>query len=163
MVYADGSMSYGTLASDKFLFDASNDYHNQVDVGFITFGVNNESSPHFKGKQNGCLALARGQFSLISQLGIKKFSHCFVTPDDVGSGSRMYFGSRAVIYASDLTPLLASNDSLYDVKIEGISVGETQVEIPTRPGGTVVDAGSSNTMLTSTYYDPFLNVIRKFV
>ncbi|OIW13945.1 hypothetical protein TanjilG_09296 [Lupinus angustifolius] len=165
MTYDDSARSYGVFGHDKFMFDDSNDPSKTVDVGYLYFGVNNESSPNFKGNQHGALALDRGRYSLLGQLGITRFSHCFVPPDTIeGSRSRMYFGSNAKVLYGFLVPLVqVPNDPLYFVIIDGIRVGVTEIEYPSYAfdGGVVVDTGISNSMLTTAAYDPFVSELRK--
>ncbi|KAE9599008.1 putative nepenthesin [Lupinus albus] len=164
MTYDDGSRSFGVLGEDKFMFDDSYDPGKTVDAGYLHFGINNESSPNFKGNQHGALALDRGLYSLLGQLGITKFSHCFVRPDTIeGSRSRMYFGSNAKILYSFLVPLVQiQSEPLYFVEINVIRVGMTEIEYPSYAfdGGVVIDTGISNSMLTTAVYDPFVSELR---
>lgn len=100
-----------------------------MDVDFLDFGYSLASSPHFQGQKNGCVGLNQEHFSLINQLGIKRLSHCMVITDDQGTGSRMYFGSRAAI-SGDMTPFLKGKGWHYYITLEGISVGDQKVPIP---------------------------------
>ncbi|KAI4317636.1 hypothetical protein L6164_025491 [Bauhinia variegata] len=168
VVYADKSRTEGIFSSDKFIFEAPDE--SLVDVGFVQFGYSIVSSSHYKGKQNGCVGLSPGELSLISQLGIKKFSHCKTIPDDQAPRSLMYFGSRAVVYGSQ-TPILQNPNRLYYVSLEGISVGNQRVPIPpgtfnltpSGDGGFIVDSGTAYTVLKSEGYQPFLDTMRRFV
>ncbi|KAE9599007.1 putative nepenthesin [Lupinus albus] len=164
MTYDDSSRSYGVFGEDKFTFDDAYAPGKTVDVGYVYFGVNNESSPNFKGSQHGALALDRGLYSLLGQLGISQFSHCFVHPYTIeGAKSRMYFGSNAKILYSFLVPLVQfQSEPLYFVEITGIRVGMTEIEYPSYAfdGGVSVDSGISNSMLTTFVYDPFVSELR---
>ncbi|MED6166019.1 Beta-site APP-cleaving enzyme, partial [Stylosanthes scabra] len=102
------------------------------------------------------------------------FSHCFVRASS-GVSSSLHFGSRAVIHPEDATPLVQlprNEPQLYYVDLEGISVGNTRVNIPPgifkrnsneRRGGFVIDSGTRFTMLRSDAYDPFLNLVKQMV
>lgn len=93
-----------------------------------------------------------------------------VFPDNQGTTSRMYFGSRAVI-SGDLTPLLKGKEWHYYITLEGISVGDENVPIP--PGvfnvtgiddeGVIIDSGTSYTMLRSEGYGPFVAMMHEKV
>ncbi|KAI4345467.1 hypothetical protein L6164_012591 [Bauhinia variegata] len=139
--YEDGSITSGILSKDKFTFEAPD--KSLVDVGFVTFGYSNANSSGFTGKENGCVGLTGGSLSLIEQLGIKKFSHCMIIPDNEVRGSLMYFGSRAVVYGSQ-TPIQENEFGFYDVKLDGISIGDERV-----PYGRhiSIDSGTSHTLL----------------
>ncbi|XP_016205601.1 aspartic proteinase nepenthesin-2-like, partial [Arachis ipaensis] len=177
--YEEGPSTYGVLSKDKFWFDAdgpSGQHNSPRDVGVLSFGLNHDVSPvDFNGLDiHGSLGLSRDPpFSLIHQLGIKRFSHCFVRRSSGGSSS-LHFGSKAVIHPEDATPLvqLPSNEvQLYYVDLEGISVGNTRVNIPPaifkrtsdRRGGFLIDSASRYTMLRSDAYDAFLNLVKQMV
>ncbi|KAF1895309.1 hypothetical protein Lal_00043955 [Lupinus albus] len=152
MTYDDSSRSYGVFGIDKFRFDDSHDPRKTIDVGYLHFGINKESSPNFKGNQHGALALDRGLYSLLGQLG-----------NIEGSRSRMYFGSKARILYSFLVPLVQiRHESLYFVRLTGIRVGRTEIKYPSHAfqGGAVIDTGISNSMLTTAIYDPFVSELR---
>ncbi|MED6159589.1 Beta-site APP-cleaving enzyme [Stylosanthes scabra] len=156
--YMDKSSTTGVISQDKFRFDASKD------LGTVTFGyANDPSSEHFTGKDiNGCLGLSRAApFSLITQLEIKKFSHCLIK--DGSKSSTMRFGSEAVINSENSTPLL-DDPRLYYVQLKGINVGEKKVEGTVRQFGTIyVDTGSSYSMLKETVFTPFLKLVKELV
>ena len=151
------------------------DPEERLKLGPLNFGVSNASSGFSKGKQGGCLALNRGPLSLISQLGIKRFSHCLVPNEkESGRGSTLSFGSSAVVRSENLTPFeqIASPDlKNYYVNLQGISIGNTRVPIPqgtfnitpSGDGGFVVDCGTPYTILTKKAYDPFLALMGRFL
>ncbi|XP_015941444.1 aspartic proteinase nepenthesin-2 [Arachis duranensis] len=177
--YEEGPSTYGVLSKDKFWFDAdgpSGQSNSPRDVGVLSFGLNHDVSPvDFNGLDvHGSLGLSRDPpFSLIHQLGVKRFSHCFVRRSSGGSSS-LHFGSKAVIHPEDATPLvqLPSNEpQLYYVDLEGISVGNRRANIPPaifkrtsdRRGGFLIDSASRYTMLRSDAYDAFLNLVKEMV
>ncbi|XP_015941362.1 aspartic proteinase nepenthesin-1-like [Arachis duranensis] len=154
--YSDQASTSGVISQDKFSFDA------KVDVGILKFGYATDTSPnYFEGKDiNGCLGLSGiTPFSFISQLGIKKFSHCFVKTSS--KSTTMYFGSKAVITAKDSIPLV--DTKYYYVKLNGISVGNTIVNLTNQPGRIYVDTGATYSRLKKAVYDPFLKLIKEEV
>lgn len=155
--YGDDGTTSGVFSRDKFSFDGIED------VGYLNFGCNNEESGF--GKLSGCLALNRGELSFISQLGIKKFSHCW----ESNGSAIMYFGAK--IYPNDLTPFLEGTiQPFYYIQVDGISIDEEQVPLPQgvfdvtqSEGGFIVDCGTSYTMLRKEAYEPFLSMMRRHV
>ncbi|KAI9108547.1 hypothetical protein K1719_020431 [Acacia pycnantha] len=170
--YIDGTETSGILSYDKFAFDSSNG-SSLVDVGYLMFGYSKECSEAFKA-ENGSVGLNRQQFSLISQLQIKRFSHCMMFPQGPKHEhlqNRMYFGSKAIISQSNLTPFVKDMDSAYYVTLGGISIGQTKVPIPEGAfhlkaqgdGGVIVDSGITLTVLVSEGFDPFLKTMSQIV
>ncbi|KAL5541798.1 hypothetical protein UlMin_009508 [Ulmus minor] len=167
--YLDGATTSGTLSHDKFAFE-NPDRISSVDVGYLDFGCSYQSSWHFQGSQTGSVGLNRLPLSLISQLNIKKFSYCMVFPDDEGSGSRMYFGSQAVI-SGGITPFEEGHDWSYYVTLEGISLGDEKIPLPdgifkmtnSGEGGVVIDSGTMYTMLRSEAYDALAVALRETI
>ncbi|MED6112730.1 Beta-site APP-cleaving enzyme [Stylosanthes scabra] len=160
--YADGASTTGVISQDKFSFDADPGQSSSIDVGLLSFGdASDASSQHFEGEDiNGCLALSGiAPFSFIKQLGIQKFSHCFIKSSS--KSSTMHFGSKAVIPAKDSIPLV--DNKYYYVKLDGISVGDTKVNYKTQPGKIYVDTAATYSMLKKAVYDPFLELIKEKV
>ena len=162
--YGDGTTTKGTLSTDVFAFEDPT--RTIVEVGYLTFGCSHDTKARLKGHQAGVVGLNRHPNSLVSQLKVKKFSYCMVIPDDHGSGSRMYFGSRAVILGGK-TPLLKGDYSHYFVTLKGISVGEEKVPLPegifninsTGTGGFIIDSGTTYTVLRSEAYNSLVNTL----
>ncbi|XP_021807754.1 aspartic proteinase nepenthesin-2-like [Prunus avium] len=166
--YGDGSTTEGTLSHDKFAFEDPE--RNLVDVGHLDFGCSDYSSWHFVGNEAGALGLSRQPLSLISQLGIKKFSYCMVLPNNEGSGSRMYFGSEAVISGGQ-TPFLEGEDRYYYVTLIGIRIGDQNVPLPDGifnmtsdgEGGFMIDSGTTYTFLRSEAYDALIKALSEAI
>ncbi|MED6171761.1 Beta-site APP-cleaving enzyme [Stylosanthes scabra] len=159
--YADGASTSGVISQDKFTFDADPG-QSSSNIGLLSFGYASDvSSEHFEGKDiNGCLGLSGiAPFSFITQLGIQKFSHCFIKSSS--KSSTMHFGSKAVIPAKDSIPLV--DTKYYYVKLDGISVGDTKVNYKTQPGKIYVDTAATYSMLKKAVYDPFLELIKEKV
>ncbi|PQQ19432.1 aspartic proteinase nepenthesin-1 [Prunus yedoensis var. nudiflora] len=166
--YGDGSTTEGTLSHDKFAFEDPE--RNLVDVGHLDFGCSDYSSWHFVGNEAGALGLSRQPLSLISQLGIKKFSYCMVLPNNEGLGSRIYFGSEAVISGGQ-TPFLEGEDRYYYVTLIGIRIGDQNVPLPDGifnrtsdgEGGFMIDSGTTYTFLRSEAYDALIKALSEAI
>ncbi|XP_054797558.1 aspartic proteinase CDR1-like [Prosopis cineraria] len=168
--FRDGTTTSGVLSYDKFLFD-SPDGSSLVDVGYMMFGCSDRASKEFN-HEDSTIGLNRERFSLISKLQIKRFSHCLVIRDDRHvAQNRIYFGSKATISQTGLTPLVKDMESAYYVTLDGISIGQTKVPIPDgvfhlKPkgdGGVILDSGITLSVLVSEGFDPFLNTMSQIV
>ncbi|KAI4345470.1 hypothetical protein L6164_012594 [Bauhinia variegata] len=81
-------------------------------------------------------------------------------PDDEEPGSLMYFGSRAVVYGYQ-TPIQQSDEGLYFVKIDGITLGDEK--FPYYNKQILIDSGTSHTLLHPDILDPLLYKLRRLV
>ncbi|KAI6691739.1 hypothetical protein NL676_019449 [Syzygium grande] len=135
--YGDYSSTQGILASETFTFADS------VSIPKVGFGCgeNNEGSGFDQGA--GLVGLGRGPLSLVSQLGVPKFSYCLTSIDDTKT-SKLLMGSEAIsgnlsTSAMKTTPLLKnpSQPSFYYLSLEGISEFKSQTKL------TVDDSGST--------------------
>ncbi|KAF8694537.1 hypothetical protein HU200_038160 [Digitaria exilis] len=132
-----------------------------VSIAGITFGcgVDNGSLSY---NSNGTVGLGRGSLSLVSQLGIGKFSYCLTDFFDTNISSPFLFGSLAKLSATggaavQSTPLIQNLErpARYFVSLEGISLGDTLLLIPNGTfdlradgsGGMFIDSGTTFTIL----------------
>jgi hypothetical protein len=113
------------------------------------------------------VGLGRGPLSLVSQLGLDKFSYCLTSLDDTGK-SPLLLGSAAGIAESaatapaQSTPLVKnpSQPSFYYVTLTGLTVGSARITLPSSAfaiqddgtGGVIVDSGTSITYLEAPGY-----------
>ncbi|KAJ4765244.1 Eukaryotic aspartyl protease family protein [Rhynchospora pubera] len=162
--YADLSFTQGNLSSETMTL-GSQEFKN------IAFGCANNNSDGFP-QSSGLVGLGRGPLSLTSQLGFKKFSHCFASLD-LKKKSPMLFGSLVSINASaatastQSTPLVQNKEfpSFYYLSLLGITVGTTKLNIPSSTfalksdggSGTIIDSGTTLTYLQPKAY----NIVRK--
>ncbi|KAF8694629.1 hypothetical protein HU200_038158 [Digitaria exilis] len=128
-------------------------------IAGITFGcgVDNGSLSY---NSNGTVGLGRGSLSLVSQLGIGKFSYCLTDFFDTNISSPFLFGSLAQAQrhrrpAVQSTPLIQNLErpARYFVSLEGISLGDTLLLIPNgtfdlRADGLVACSSDSGTTFT---------------
>ncbi|KAK1283093.1 Aspartic proteinase nepenthesin-1 [Acorus calamus] len=162
LVYADGSATNGTMALETITLGGCN----PVSVPDVAFGCSVSSSGNAL-NTDGILGFGRGEQSIVSQLGIGRFSYC-LTP--FGS-SRLVLGPREADKDDGVTvtvPLLPTDwATWYNIDLVGISVGGTALAIPKdtfktngfiKPG-VVLDNGSTLTYLDAGAYDPLKNAI----
>ncbi|KAF8387909.1 hypothetical protein HHK36_026571 [Tetracentron sinense] len=162
LAYMDGSSSMGVLSSDTLTFEDR--MRNNITFPNLAFGCADDNSGSFKG--SGVVGLNREPFSLISQLEVTRFSHCMVPPFQDDSGSRMQFGSNALI-SGGKTPLATDDSTYYYLTLEGISVGNEKLTIPdgifkvteNNKGGFIIDSGTRFTMLRSEALDELVKVL----
>ncbi|KAL6984373.1 saccharopepsin [Sarracenia purpurea var. burkii] len=171
--YGDESSTEGFMATDTITFmDSENNPVSIPNIGFGC-GVNNQGSG--LGQGAGIVGLGRGPVSLVSQLGLGKFSYCLTSLGEK-KPSNVLFGSLAVLnYTTSgsthrrATPLIQNpfQPSFYYVAIEGITIGETLLPISRSvfklkedgSGGMIIDSG---TTLTYLQEDAFRVVKREF-
>jgi len=152
--YGDGSSTGGVLATDAFTFGSA------AAVRGLAFGCGTDN---LGGTDNssGLVGMGRGPLSLVSQLGVTRFSHCFTPFKDTTASSPLFLGSSARLSpAAKSTPFLPSpagprRSSYYYLSLEGITVGDTllpidpavfQVTVAGR-GGLIIDSGTTFTAL----------------
>uniref|UniRef100_A0A0D9WZR6 Peptidase A1 domain-containing protein n=1 Tax=Leersia perrieri TaxID=77586 RepID=A0A0D9WZR6_9ORYZ len=117
---------------------------------------------------SGMVGLGRTPLSLVSQLGVGRFSYCLRSNTAAGD-SPILFGSLAKLTGGNgvvqSTPLLQNpgmpDSAFYYVNLTGITVGTTDLPITSTTfgftgtgagGGTVVDSGATLTYLTKDAY-----------
>uniref|UniRef100_A0A0D3GRX9 Peptidase A1 domain-containing protein n=1 Tax=Oryza barthii TaxID=65489 RepID=A0A0D3GRX9_9ORYZ len=115
---------------------------------------------------SGIAGLGRGNLSLVSQLGVRRFSYCLRSDAEAGE-SPILFGSLAKLTDGNVqsTPLLKNPAvplaPFYYVNLTGITVGSTDLPVTsstfgfeqTGPGGgTIVDSGTTLTLLAKDGY-----------
>ncbi|KAK1313464.1 Aspartic proteinase nepenthesin-1 [Acorus calamus] len=151
----------GVFGSETFSFDDG------VSVPGIGFACWPQDFDDFDMDGLGVVGLGRGALSLVSQLGLTKFSYCFTSYTDPNTTtSPLMLGSLAKLKdgeAGASTPLIKNElyPSLYYVSLKGISVGGTRLQIPESTfalnkngtGGLFIDSGTPVTYLEEVGYD----------
>ncbi|RZS03503.1 hypothetical protein BHM03_00033691 [Ensete ventricosum] len=157
--YGDSSSTQGVLAGETFTFGTAN----PTSVSNIAFGCGNTNQGSGFSQGSGLVGLGRGPLSLISQLGLGKFSYCLTSLDE-SKKSPLLFGSLADLSSTAVqsTPLRKNptQPSFYYVSLEGITVGGTRLQIPSSTfalqedgtGGLIIDSGTSITYLELAGY-----------
>ncbi|KAF8387913.1 hypothetical protein HHK36_026575 [Tetracentron sinense] len=136
VVYGDGSSTMGVLSGDTLTFE--DPFPNNITFPHMAFGCADDTSGTFEKSQG--------------------------YQDD--SGSRMQFGSNAVIYG-DMTPLASESTSNYYLTLEGISVGNDELPIPDGifnltedfKGGFIIDSGTTYTTLRVEAFLPLVDAL----
>lgn len=153
--YGDASSTQGVLATETFTLAKSK-------LPEVAFGCGDTNEGDGFTQAAGLVGLGRGPLSLVSQLGLDKFSYCLTSLDATGK-SPLLLGSVAGISESaatapvQSTPLVKnpSQPSFYYVNLTGLTVGSTHITLPTSAfaiqddgtGGVIVDSGTSITYL----------------
>lgn len=156
--YGDYSTTQGVMASETFTLGSTS-------VPHIGFGCSDDTEGDGFNQGAGLVGLGRGPLSLVSQLGLGKFSYCLSSIDDTKT-SPLLFGSLAKMNESfkarvATTPLVQnpSHPSFYYLSLEGITVGGTLLSIPNSTvvskdgtGGMIIDSGTTITYLEAPTY-----------
>ena len=144
------------LATETFTFGSEN----PVTVPSIGFGCSDYNQGN---ASSGIIGLGRGRLSLVSQLGLGKFSYCLTSFGD-SSTSPLLLGSLAVLNgsAAQSTPFIQNHvvPSLYYLSLQGITVGSTLLPISSTDfafksdgsGGFIIDSGTTLTALKEEAY-----------
>lgn len=155
--YGDYSTTQGVLATETFTF-GENKVHN------IAFGCGEDNEGDGFEQASGLVGLGRGPLSLVSQLNEPRFSYC-LTPIDDTKKSVLLLGSleHAKGAKEVTTPLLKNplQPSFYYLSLEGITVGETLLDIEKSTfelgddgsGGVIIDSGTTITYLETKAFD----------
>ncbi|PAN38386.1 hypothetical protein PAHAL_7G168400 [Panicum hallii] len=158
--YGDASSTRGVLATETFTLAKS-------ELPGVAFGCGDTNEGDGFSQGAGLVGLGRGPLSLVSQLGLDKFSYCLTSLDDTGK-SPLLLGSAAGIAESaatapaQSTPLVKnpSQPSFYYVTLTGLTVGSARITLPSSAfaiqddgtGGVIVDSGTSITYLEAPGY-----------
>lgn len=153
--YGDSSSTQGVLAAETFTLAKKK-------LPGVAFGCGDTNEGEGFTQGGGLVGLGRGPLSLVSQLGLDKFSYCLTSLDDT-SKSPLLLGSLAAISKTaaassvQTTPLVKnpSQPSFYYVTLKGLTVGSTRITLPSSAfsvqddgtGGVIVDSGTSITYL----------------
>lgn len=161
--YGDASSTQGVLAAETFTLA-------KTKLPGVAFGCGDTNEGDGFTQGAGLVGLGRGPLSLVSQLGLGKFSYCLTSLDDT-SKSPLLLGSLAAIStdtasaaAIQTTPLIKnpSQPSFYYVTLKALTVGSTRIPLPGSAfavqddgtGGVIVDSGTSITYLELQGYRP---------
>ncbi|CAH8386070.1 unnamed protein product [Eruca vesicaria subsp. sativa] len=163
--YADQSYSKGTFATETVTFQSTTGQPFVMPETTIGCGHNNSlaSAP----AASGIIGLARGDSSLITQMGqnfYSFFSYCFSRKET----SKLNFGSNAVVSGDGTvsTTMFTRTEKpiFYYLNLDAISVGENRVETLGTPfysleGNIIIDSGTTYTYLP----DSFCNKVKDAV
>eukprot|EP01018_Ginkgo_biloba_P006218 Gb_08122 [translate_table: standard] len=154
--YGDGSFTAGDLSQEKLSL-ASDSFPN------FSFGCSHTSKGNFNGTA-GILGLGRNPISFPSQTKSKyggQFSYCLPDFNSAEASGSLSLGQGSIPQSALFTPLLSNSaaPSHYYLGLTGISVGGER--LPLSPdifkltpdgGGTLVDSGTTLSVLTETAY-----------
>ena len=163
--------------SETFTFGSSTPA-DQARVPGIAFGCSNASGGFKTSSASGLVGLGRGSLSLVSQLGVPKFSYCLTPYQDTNSTSTLLLGPSASLNDTGVssTPFVASPSSApmstyYYLNLTGISLGTTALSIPPNAlslkadgtGGFIIDSGTTITLLGNTAYQQVRAAVQSLV
>ncbi len=167
-VYGDQSSTSGELA-----FDTISLRNGGIPEGIpnFAFGCGHSNQGTFAGA-GGLVGLGQGPVSLISQLSStfpNRFSYCLVNLNAAATTtSALLFGNVDVVAGVQYTPIVSNplHPTYYYVQMVGISVGGNNLDIAASTfdidssgaGGTILDSGTTITMLTLPAYEAVLTV-----
>ncbi|KAG0578918.1 hypothetical protein KC19_4G060100 [Ceratodon purpureus] len=170
--YGDQSNTNGDLAFETISFNSGGgDQH----VPNFAFGCGTQNLGTFAGAA-GLVGLGRGPLSLNSQLSstfANKFSYCLVSLNSAAA-SPLTFGSVASAANIQYTPIVENpkHPTYYYVQLNSIEVGGQPLNLApsvfsidqaTGRGGTIIDSGTTITMLTMPAYNAVLKAYQSFV
>ncbi|XP_072958045.1 aspartic proteinase nepenthesin-1-like [Typha angustifolia] len=170
--YGDGSSTQGYLATETFTFGSTS----PVSVPGIGFGCGTQNIGTTD-NSSGLVGLGRGALSLVSQLGISKFSYCFTSFGDPTTsplllGSLANFSGAATKSTKFVkNPTADPMSSFYYLSLQGITVGKKLLSIPPSvfqlnqhgSGGLIIDSGTTITALEEMAFIPFMLAFRSQV
>lgn len=159
--YTRGDLSYDTLTISSVSGELSR-------FPRFAFGCSHEShGPYNFAGSGGIIGLGQGPLSLRAQLNVLKFSYCLRSITD-SSPSPLFLGPEASLLlrgAHDVqsTPILYNTTTVYNVQLQGISVGGKKLSISPRifhDGGAIVDSGTTFTTLAPPAFNAVLKAFR---
>ena len=165
--YGDQSNTNGDLAFETISF---NNGAGTQSVPNFAFGCGTQNLGTFAGAA-GLVGLGQGPLSLNSQLSstfANKFSYCLVSLNSAAA-SPLTFGSVASAANIQYTPIVQNvrHPTYYYVLLNSIEVGGQPLPLDrsvfaidqaTGRGGTIIDSGTTITMLTMPAYNAVLKV-----
>ncbi|KAJ1297392.1 hypothetical protein BS78_01G372300 [Paspalum vaginatum] len=166
--YGDNSVTNGVLAADTFTFHGGDAGRAGAAVHNVAYGCGLFNNGLFSANTtgSGIAGFGRGTLSLPSQLNVSNFSYCFTnitgsTPSTVllGLPANLYSGASGAVQT---TRLIQSSviPTYYYLPLKSITVGSTRLPVPESAfaltdngtGGTVIDSGTSVTLLPPPVY-----------
>ena len=130
----------------------------------VAFGCAHRTGGTYFEKHVGLIGLGGGALSLVKQLDSQvggQFSYCLIPlSSDSTASSKINFGRNGVVSGSGTvsTPLIRGTpDTIYFLKLEGMSVGSTRVEFNgfsdrEERNNIVIDSGTTITFLPPDMY-----------
>ncbi|CAN6168265.1 unnamed protein product [Urochloa humidicola] len=161
--YAVG-FTAGYLAADTL---AVGDYASAPFFPGVAFGCSTANGGDM-GRASGVAGLGRGALSLVSQLGVGRFSYCLRSDADAGASPFMFGALAANVTAGGaqqstplvLNPVPGRRAPCYYVNLTGVKVGAADLPVTSGTfgftaagdGGVIVDSGTTFTYLAEAGY-----------
>ncbi|XP_004297898.1 PREDICTED: aspartic proteinase nepenthesin-1-like [Fragaria vesca subsp. vesca] len=153
--YLDGTSAEGLIATEKLTFVTSNE--GPSPVYNAVFGCGHINAAADEGQISGVLGLGPSQISLSTKIGYK-FSYCSGSIRDPNYPHNQLILGEGTKTEGAATPLEIV-DELYHLTLEGISLGQSRLQIDPKvfsrvgnAGGTVIDSGTTISYLVKAAY-----------
>lgn len=170
--YADGSSAKGFFGTDTITVNLTNGKKGKLHD--LTIGCTKTmlNGVNFNEDTGGILGLGYAKDSFVDKAGLQygaKFSYCLVDHlSHKNVSSYLTFGNHKVKLLSEMKKTeLFLFPPFYGVNIEGISVGDQLLKIPSKvwdfneQGGTIIDSGTTLTGFTLDAYEPVMKALSK--
>ncbi|KAE9620042.1 hypothetical protein Lal_00040444 [Lupinus albus] len=167
--YMDSSKSIGDFSLETLTLNTIDGSPFMLHKTMI--GCGHINTLHFFGKTSGIVGLGPGPTSLVSQLGLTKFSYCLVPLSQHESSSKLIFGYDDMFFGNGVvsTPMFPKH--LYYLTLEAISVGNNRLEfgdsLPSnsddKKGNIIIDSGTTLTFLPYDLYSRLESAIKNVV
>ncbi|XP_010470147.1 PREDICTED: aspartic proteinase CDR1-like [Camelina sativa] len=169
IVYADGSYTKGTLATETVTIHSTSGELFVMPKTII--GCSHNSSGFKSPSSSGIVGLNWGSLSLVTQMGGEYpgfVSYCFS-----GKGtSKINFGGNANIAGDGVVSttmfMTTAKPGFYYLNLDAVSVGDTRIETLGTPfhaleGNIVIDSGTTYTFLPESYCNLVREAVEKVV
>ncbi|XP_057471966.1 aspartic proteinase CDR1-like [Actinidia eriantha] len=182
LTYGDRSYSTGTLATETFTLGSTSS--RPVSVPKMIFGCGHHSGGTFNNFSTGIIGLGGGSFSLVSQLGVGKFSYC-LSGFFGNESNKINFGDNAAMVSVSgvvvSTPIIPNEIStFYYLTLKSIMVGNKTLthkkkmkssncdnnataDHEQQAGNIIIDSGTTLTLLPSHLYRNLESQLRKTI
>ncbi|XP_050374532.1 aspartic proteinase CDR1-like [Argentina anserina] len=164
--YFDNSSAEGLIATEKLTFQTSDEGLSVISDAVIGCGHINVAA--YEGQISGVLGLGASQISLTTKLG-SKFSYCIGSIRDPNYPHNQLILGEGTKTEGSATPL-EMIDELYYLTLEGISLGQSRLQIDPKvfsrtgfTGGTIIDSGTTVSYLVKAAYDVLSAEVQKLL
>ncbi|XP_022751553.1 aspartic proteinase nepenthesin-1-like [Durio zibethinus] len=174
--YIDGSAAMGVFANETVTVSLTNGRKRRLHN--VLIGCSDSFQSPTLQNVDGVIGLANSKYSFATNAAEKlggKFSYCLVDHlSHINGSNYLIFGTnhnQVMVTGNTHYTRLELNlvSSFYAVNVMGISIGGKMLDIPfqvwdtTKGGGTILDSGTSLTVLTDPAYQPVMEAIKMSV
>ncbi|CAK7339148.1 unnamed protein product [Dovyalis caffra] len=151
MSYGDGTTVLGYMGTERVIIESLQGPNSSWDIPLgCVFSIPVKVGLHYQ----GILGLADHTLSITNQ--IRRFSYCVGNLGDPLYGSNFFIldGDKYNKSFSSSTPYTLNDDGAYQVKLDGVSIGDRKINIDPNVFGKqfIIDSGTPYTMLPPAAY-----------